>query len=250
MKLMNRKEFIKRSLGFGSFKAPFVFIGLEPGMGKQERDRLNANAAKRIAEWRTGVEDLYRYHKRIGVTRWFNSRDTKGKPRLQKTWAKLIRLLLSLKQHELENSATKLERKKIRDYQSERWGRKGKLGETLLLELFPLACPSTKKKDFKKCYGEDRIAYQEQCRPDRIKLLRQTLQKGKRRLVLFYGVTKRKTWQEIAKVEFENSGERLYMKWRKGILYAVVVHPARETNSYFESVGQRIGQALAKGSTK
>lgn len=87
---------------------------------------------KRLNAWRRrgihAFEDVAQYHPEIGLTGWF-----KYKPKLQPTWNKLIKILLS------SNSQLPTT-EQVREYQKILLGRAN--GDTFLVELLPLASPS------------------------------------------------------------------------------------------------------------
>src|SRR4051794_23061661 len=114
-------NFIATFYGYGDYRAQYWFVGMEEGGG----DTLEANAA-RLAAWdsrgRRELEDLVEYHSPLGVSRYTGER-----PKIQATWGKLIRILLSAE------GATQVNPEQVRAYQREHLGREG--GENCLLEL-------------------------------------------------------------------------------------------------------------------
>src|SRR5713226_7016665 len=81
--------FINHFYGYGNYDAKYWFVGMEEGGGNDFTEIV-----KRINAWdsrgRKELEDVAEYHKAIGITRLFDER-----PRLQTTWNKMIRILLS-----------------------------------------------------------------------------------------------------------------------------------------------------------
>src|SRR6478736_4725719 len=84
-------SFVARFYGYGNSSAPIWFVGMEEGGGRTPEEIEN-----RIAAWEqrgeSDLEDLVEYHHAIGVTRHFGAR-----PALQRTWAKLIRILCAIR---------------------------------------------------------------------------------------------------------------------------------------------------------
>ena len=84
-------KFIEALYDYGNWSAPVWFVGMEEGGGGTPEE-----IAKRIAAWeqrgRNELEDLVEYHHAIGVTRHFGAQ-----PKLQSTWAKLIRILCAMR---------------------------------------------------------------------------------------------------------------------------------------------------------
>ena len=105
--------------GYGSWKAPYWFIGMEPG-----GDQGEANFAHWDRLGRAELLDIQAHHEGH-VLDWFSESSA-----TQSTWAKLIWLLLAYKGVEPTRDAT------LR-YQRDRLGRCD--GETALLELSALA---------------------------------------------------------------------------------------------------------------
>src|SRR6184192_195563 len=122
--------FIETFYGYGNWSAPVWFVGMEEGGGGTPEE-----IAKRIAAWeqrgRNELEDLVEYHHAIGVTRHFG-----GQPKLQSTWAKLIRILWAMRGQTPTNDD-------LRRVQADRFGRRN--SDTALLEMLPLPSPRMKQ---------------------------------------------------------------------------------------------------------
>src|SRR6266496_6574065 len=122
-------EYIETFYGYGTYAAPFWFIGMEEGGDKTPE----ANAA-RLDSWflrgRLEIADLYKYHHDITAPRFFTAH-----PPVQSTWGKLIRILLAAKGRQ------PIVADDLRFYQRDYLGRS--TGDTCLLELLPLPSPST-----------------------------------------------------------------------------------------------------------
>lgn len=114
--------------GYGNYQADYWFVGMEEGGGDTVQE-IN----QRLTVWdqrgRREVEDVAEYHLALGIIHPFVE-----KAKLQPTWAKLIRVLLSIE----GLSPTKEE---VRRYQQQQWARSN--GNVCLLELLPLPSPST-----------------------------------------------------------------------------------------------------------
>jgi hypothetical protein len=114
--------------GYGNYRGQYWFIGMEEG-GGDSFDEIS----KRLTVWdrrgRYELEDVADYHIELGIDWPFAE-----KPKLQSTWAKLIRVLLSIE----GRSPTTDE---VRLYQQRLWARS--TGKVCLLELLPLPSPST-----------------------------------------------------------------------------------------------------------
>lgn len=122
-------DFADSFLGYGRLEASTWLIGMEEGGGGsfEEIDQhLNVWAGRE----KRPLEDLFEYHKAINVDNWF----TGPRPRLQPTWAGLIRILFGLRGEAASNES-------IRNHQKHIFGRA--TGDERLMELFPLPSPST-----------------------------------------------------------------------------------------------------------
>ncbi len=228
-------NFIRAAYGFGNLKAPYWFIGLEPGLSRTKPKKRKPLIEKRIAAWKgKEIEDIFDYHKRIDVVQWFGS-----EAKLQGTWAKLIRVLMVL-------NAKPANTESLRRFQSDVWGRAN--SETCLLELFPFPCPSTKKKDWEDCYKIERADYEERCRRRRIPHFKALIRKYRPRAVIFYGVTRMKEWRLIAGVNFDGPSRDLLVQVKSRILFSVIKHPSARgiTNKYLKKVGRKIRSCLIK----
>jgi hypothetical protein len=107
----------------------YWFIGMEEGGG----DTFE-NVNKRLSEWnkrgRQELEDVAEFHMAIGLGELFNE-----SPKLQPTWNKLIRMLLSTKGQQ------DIQMEQVQEYQRTLLG-KAPDGENCLIELLPLPSPS------------------------------------------------------------------------------------------------------------
>ena len=82
-------DFADSFYGYGTYKAPFWFVGMGEGGGG-----LVAQINARLEAWRLRgrreVEDLRSFHEAFGMVKFFQSPAV-----LQPTWNKLIRVVLS-----------------------------------------------------------------------------------------------------------------------------------------------------------
>ncbi|HEY3990858.1 MAG TPA: hypothetical protein VGM02_16280 [Acidobacteriaceae bacterium] len=163
--------------GYGGWDAPFCFMGLEEGMD----DKENGDLTLRAKAWRKGrsceLSDCRRFHRDIGVLQWHQER-----PPLQQTWRPLILLLLTLLDLPSEESD-------LREYQKSQWGIV--TGESCVIELsgFPA-----------KSLGM--LRERERFLPARINVIKQRINEQRPILVLMYGKTRKKEWEQIANVKF------------------------------------------------
>ncbi|MEA3335851.1 MAG: hypothetical protein U9R25_08055 [Chloroflexota bacterium] len=121
-------EFAHQFYGYGNYSGQYWFVGMEEGGGnsfEKVNRRLNTWAHRGKRE----LEDVAGYHQAIGITDLFSE-----KPKIQRTWGKLIRIVLS-------SQGITPTTERVRAYQRAVLGRPN--GETCLVELFSLPSPLT-----------------------------------------------------------------------------------------------------------
>ncbi len=227
-------EFVHRFYGYGTYTESFWFIGMEEGGGDSEaevQDRIHAWDSRGNCE----LEDLAEYHRVIGVDRHFSS-----SPILQKTWAKLIRLLLGAQGRSISTEH-------IRAYQRDQWGRSD--GNTCLIELLPLPSPSLGHWLYAECsalpYLTSRETYRQELIQGRIDHIKQRISEYQPQAVIFYGLEYRTWWEVIAEAPFEvHQDVRLFNAQGKYTHYLMVQHPVAfgMTNAYFEQAGNLLNR--------
>ncbi len=227
-------EFITGFYGYGNYRGGYWFVGMEEGGGNSL-----AGIQKRLHTWaRRGkyeLEDVAAYHHDLGYDRLF-TRPTKVQP----TWNKLIRMVLSARQQPLSLDTVKA-------YQRDRLGRWEE--ETCLLELLPLPARSAGSwlySGFTAIPGlHSRETYRQQYAKVRARHLRQRVLEYRPAVVVFYSVDGwyLQWWGEIAGMDFETYkvGEEVYYAASDAhTRYFVVKHPASRgiTHEYYHHVGR------------
>lgn len=222
--------------GYGNFGADYWFIGMEEGGGDAFDEVKN-----RLDVWdsngRRELEDLKQYHSQIGVDRWFSD-DAK----LQPTWNKIIRVMLSAQGVQPETQL-------VREFQATKLG--GLSGDACLIELMPLPSPSTGDWLYAQCSGLDELgtrdAYLSNRGPLRVARIRSLIAEHQPKHVIFYGMSYLESWwRQVADVELAQrmiEGRLLYMGQGKSTVYAATQHPVATgvSNEYFHGVGQLLG---------
>lgn len=224
-------DYMSRFFGYGNYQGTYWFIGMEEGGGDTFTEVSN-----RLSVWnkrgRHKVEDIADYHIDLGIPHWFN-----GNARLQPTWAKLIRVLLS-------TEGQPPAKEEVRDYQRRWWARR--TGKVCLLELLPLPSPSTRQWP----YGEiselpelaDRTRYREHWSERRLQALRRRIATHQPRVVMSY----REYWSAIAGADPRPvlAGET-YVHHTADRLFMALKHPAARgvTNAYFHEAGRYVREA-------
>lgn len=225
-------EFIQNFYGYGDYNGQFWFIGMEEGGGNSFSE-----VNRRLNVWsirgKHALEDLAQYHAEIGLTQWFNDQ-----PKLQPTWNKLIRILLS-------SNGQVPTTMQVREYQKILLGRRN--ADTCLLELLPLPSPSTKlwlyTQHSQLPYLNSRKIYTQYCLQTRIKYLQDKITQYKPKVVVFYGYKYYKFWQIIAGNNLRQGSEKIYSGYNGITFFVMTKHPATQgvTNEYFDRIGRLVG---------
>lgn len=224
--------FMHTFYGYGTYKAPYWFVGMEEGGGGSL-----AAAEGRINQWQLrGQPELepLRESDETSESPWF-----RPNPRLQSTWKQLIRMMLVSQGQ--SPSITDL-----KAYQRDHLGRAN--GETCLLELLPLPSPSTRHWFYKSHtsirYLQSRDLYRAHLAPIRAAHLKQLITQHTPKVVIFYSANwwYRRYWQQIAPAPFEpvtlTSGTILKATTPE-TTFIVTKHPVTMgiTNRYFHEIG-------------
>ena len=224
-------EFVEKFYGYGNYNGQLWFVGMEEGGGNsfsEIENRLNAWTHRGKNE----LEDLAQYHAEIGMTDWFND-----KPKLQSSWNKLIRILLSSK----GQSPTTEE---VREYQKILLGKSS--GDNCLVNLLPLPSPSIERwlyaEHSQLHYLSDRLKYKKWCLKSRIEHLRNRINQYKPKVVVFYSLGYYKYWQEIIGIDLLQEADNIHTGYNETTFFVITKHPATKgvTNEYFHQVGKLI----------
>ncbi len=230
------KAFVEGFYGYGDYRARTWFVGLEEGGGNSV-----AEVQRRLQVWdrrgRRELEDVAEYHRVVCIGEFFQE-----PIRSQRTWNKLIRILLSLQRTVATLAA-------VKGYQATLLGRSG--GDTALVELLPLPSPSVGKWLYPNCsrlpFLQDRDSYRRAVVVQRIDRLRQRLAQYGPTLVILYGASPqyRCWWENLAEVRFRErrlDGRPMYDGANATTRFVIVHHPAAKgvANRYFEEVGRML----------
>ncbi len=225
------RKYMERFVGFGSPSASIWFVGLEQGGGKdlKELDR-------RLSAWANqgsgAFADLREYCKSIDERRWHGE-----SPRIQPTLGKLACVALALEGREPNTES-------VRRFQADSLGQNG--GSTLIAELMPLPSRNLRQwiyANLEMPELETRDAYQANFVQKRTCLLRETIRQTAPRAVVFLGLLKVKTWQDIAGVVFKEPGAGGALWASHGPTdFVVIRHPTAfgSKNADFDEVGRAL----------
>jgi hypothetical protein len=230
-------QFVQNFCGYGNYSGQFWFIGMEEGGGNSFSE-INTRLTTWANRGKSELDDLAEYHNDIGVMDWFND-----KPKLQPTWNKLIRILLS--------SSGKLPTtEQVREYQKTLLGRL--FGDTCLLELLPLPSPSIGQWLYAQYsqlpYLKDRATYRQECIESRIEHLQGRINQYQPKVVIFYSLSYQEYWKKITRVDFCQNSDKIYFGRNESTLFVMTKHPAAQgvTSEYFHQVGQLIATNLGE----
>lgn len=234
--------FISKFYGYGNYHGKYWFVGMEEG-GGDNKGQIDTRLKKWQKRGEKELEDLKEYHLALGIERHFSE-----KPALQRTWSKLIRILLRAENEEI-TSEKEIPTEEVRIYQRDLLGRTN--GETCLLELLPLPSPSIKLwlyGDFSKLpHLEKRESYRDHYAQERVPYIQQRISAHKPKAVVFYGLNYQEYWRKIAQVEFiefksEKDSEGIISGKNKDTRFIITSHPATKgiKNEYFYRIGEFI----------
>lgn len=218
--------------GYGNPNANYWFVGMEEG-GGNSFEEVNQKIQLWNERGRPSIDDIYECHVEA---KWF-----KSNARLQPTWNKLIRILLSAKG---ETPDTEM----VKQYQITELARKN--SESCLIELLPLPSPSTQNKDWiYHNYSDNPILatrkkYEEDIRPKRCEQLNNLILKHKPKNLVLYGTTYLNRWQQALKnpklTAYTIDGKPAYFGKLDQTSIAICQHPVarRVSSNYFHEAGK------------
>lgn len=242
------QQYIDQFFGYGSFDSPIWLIGIEEGGGREKKE-----IEKRVESWahfkHKELLDNYEHHKKIGALDLFEEQNGK-KVKIQPTWNKLIRLLISINN---ENSSVSTE--SVRLFQQKHLGRS--CSDHALLEIFPLASPSNQKWNYATWYPQieflqSREAYQNEVDKKRIAFLSDKINQYKPKVVVCYSTGMKKYWQMLVGNE---SIERCYSMekytarfcYKADTLFVLCPHPGyMRRNAHWHSLGEEIRRNIVE----
>jgi hypothetical protein len=200
-----------RRFGYGSWDAPYWFLGPEEGMDLAEDPKCRLAARHQLGK--TDLTDCRAFHKLIGQEKYF-SKD----PVPVATWSRLILLLLET----LDLPAGDDE---IRSYQRDHWGESG--GRVCVAELSGLAAPSMAvgKLQLQALFTQKEI---EALRMQRLKAIRQRMHECNPALVVTYTLAEQHDWEVLAGGQFHEKridGHRFGLRQWKSTIVVLAPHP-------------------------
>ena len=223
-------------LGYGSETGRAWFLGMEESC--HCADELDARLAG------GAVEDLEENLRRIGCYPEL----LEDEPKLQPTWRPLILAWLVATTGRVPSTS------ELCAYQRHRWGRPD--ADHLLVELMPLPSPDTRSWPWTEALGQDRAAYIDRWRPQRIKYLADLWRRvpDRPRVAVAYGKMYWPFYKEV--FGLAGDGEAVGADetgWASGFAtpeggVVLVQHPVGYggSNREWEAVGHWLGAVLAR----
>jgi len=214
-------EMARRSYGFGSWDAPYWFIGPEQGQGKEENHELSRRAKAWLQLDVDGLCDCRKFHDLIEITEWH-----RDNPALQPTWRPLMLLLMTFLQQSTDKES-------LRVYQRDKWGILN--GQTCVIELSGLPANNFKIQRQRELF-----------RQERMDTIRQRMRAHKPALVFMFGKGQRKQWEQIAGDSFsddEIDGYTAGIQKCGSSLIAFAPHPHYGPgNAYWIKFGEKLSK--------
>jgi hypothetical protein len=176
------RNYMNRFFGYGSWNAPYWFIGIEEAdCGEPITDRLE--------RWRrrdcSDLEDFAQFHENTQHCRFIGK-----KPAYQRTWGSLVKIFLSFKGVDWDKAT-------VLDFQGNTFARRNK--EVAAIDLFPLPSRSVNHWSYRTQFAnvpflKSRELYEHTLFPRRQRVLNRRIQQYKPKLVVFYS----KTYSDLA----------------------------------------------------
>lgn len=234
------KRFAKEFLGYGNLNSKIWFVGMEPG-APDDKEKLKIFFDSWEIRGCPKIDDLRKSHESIEDDHYRNLFGPK--PKYQKTWSGLIRILLSMsdKDKSLSNASVKA-------FQNDSLG-KHRGGRHALLELFAIPCKSIRAdywdKHYKSVFNISKAEYLKKFSNERIKLFANLIAKQKPKKIIFYGTSYMKFWEKIVGdgfISVNKCNVDFFEKKSKGIHIIICSHPAsrKVRINYFQTIGIRL----------
>ena len=226
---------IENFWGYGNLDSDIWFIGMEEGFnGSQNelKNRFEKTYDRSVIDIQNDMNDVEDHMK------WFY-----GKPNIQRTWSKLILILLTITRNN-----NKLENEEIGEFQKKLFGRLN--SDHCLLEFMPLPSKSIKVQDwiydqFNIDYLKTRRSYIKNIMPKRIISLTKLIKKNKPKALIFYSFTYLKKWKSIVSKEFKFT-DGIHISCTEKTKYFIIPHPTAHgmTKSQWNDIAQKIKEKI------
>ena len=223
--------------GFGRYGAPVWLIG----PGDDVLGRKMPDISLRLLGWhRRGqreMDDLADFYLATGSCKWLGKN-----AQVHRSWGRLCRFFLALRNEPLSDEA-------VRQFQGERFGRRD---EDLCLIHLLAANPTTKPWPFQgstSSFLTSTDAYVERYVAQREGHVAIRMQRHRPELVVFYDLTHRRVWEELAGRSFHRTAlPSCFEASGNGSRFLMLRHPESvgTTNDYFREAGLRAAEMMRK----
>lgn len=220
------QAFMKGFYGYGSYEAPYWFVGIEESGGNSVGDIV-----RRLRAWdgrqRPEIDDLQGFHSSAEIE------ISLTKP--QRTWRPLIQFVLRCKDESVSKES-------VCEYQASRLGREG--GETCLLELLPLPRPGARAWPYSSWSTLPAVttyrAYEKAVRAARTETILSRIRQYCPSVVVFYG--KSDFWRNTVSIDAAAGGWGFDAGKIAKTAVFVTAHPCARSNdasTRFDAIADR-----------
>lgn len=233
-------EYMETFYGYGNLDGKYWFIGMEDGS-----DGTDAEIVHRLNHWKergkVTIDDLNAQHTQFGIQHFIGP-----KARIQPTWGKLIRIILSAEGHDVHTEM-------VREFQRTKLGIH--TGNNCILELLPLPSRSTGTWIYHKHSRIPELQSRERYRcvwmPKRESLLRELITRHRPQYIVFYSVNPiyQYWWKKIANIATEwNFIDGVQFVNNEHTIFAITKHPVAKgvTSEYFHTIGKNLVRERVK----
>ncbi|OGU61835.1 MAG: hypothetical protein A2315_13080 [Ignavibacteria bacterium RIFOXYB2_FULL_35_12] len=236
-------NFIEKFYGYGNYKSPIWFVGMEPGAPK-ERKKIK----KFFDVWKDRGEletdNVRESHLEIGIKHYTEL--FSDNPKYQRTWGSLIKILF------YANGKSNFTIDDIKDYQKDKLGQKN--SDHCLIELLPLPSYSTTTWQYSNTgikELKDRDTYESYYIPRRIIGLRNRIKTHVPRVVIFYSLKYKMHWERLVDKGFilydEIDNRKIWYAELGKTLYLIIAQPSQGvSNKYLYEVSELVKKHLNK----
>jgi hypothetical protein len=230
------QEFVDTFYGYGDYRSPIWFVGIEEGGGKTFDD-IRCRVTSWAARGRLELENLQSYHQAIGLGKFFRE---KPRPPLQSYWRRIMRMTLIAGSRVPRND-------EMRIFQRTALGNSAQF--ICILELMPIACKSTRTwplfEHTKVRSLEDKGRYIDEIAPKRAKHIAAQINKHRPKVVVFCSsdARYRKYWNSIAQLVFKGHPTlAIETATNRHTKFVIMSHPSARgfSDSEFDSIGRYV----------
>jgi len=233
-------QYMETFYGYGNLDGKYWFIGMEDGS-----DGTIAEIVHRLNHWKergkVTTDDLVAQHTQFGIQHLIGP-----KAKLQPTWKKLIRIILSAEGHDVDIEM-------VKEFQRTKLGIH--TGNNCILEILPLPSKSTGTWIYHKYSKipelESRKRYKQTWFKRRTDAIQRLIQTHRPRCIIFYSINPEYQfwWKQIAgSITPWKSIDKVQITHNNDTIFAITSHPVTHgiTNEYFHNVGRLLAQEQSR----